>query len=288
MLTTFAEEVSNARVNTDKSSVHDHDRTNEDAVEEGGDGGDGNESLPPNSPRSPPLPPTMPRSSPSPALNEGGKIGDDTGNGDDDGEPQAWRNDSDESGEEDGQESDTVPAGSTSPQDMGRPAGDEVGARKVVTIRAPKRRHRQGGASLRAKLASARWLQNWWRRLRSMQSAVGRADGRVWPGYWRRCSPWIRPRTNPRCLSQGIAEEGEFKEQAERAAGGWGASRSSARTSWCRSRCRSRSLSWSFLSWSFLSWGFLSWGLSPGSVIMWYGGCSLGTQSSKDQLERAE
>ena len=84
-----------------------------------------------------------------------------------------------------------------------------------------KHRHRQGGASLRAKVASARWLQNcggegW---LRSMQSAVGREDGRVRPGYWRRCSPWIRSRTNPRCLSQGIAEEDEFKEQAERAAG---------------------------------------------------------------------
>ena len=166
----------------------------------------------------------MPRSSLPTAQNEGGEIGTTlTTAMHDGGEFQAWWNGSEESGEEDGQESDMFPAGSTSPQDMGRPAGDEVGARKVVTIRAPKRRHRQGGASLRAKLASARWLQNWWRRLRSMQSAVGRADGRVWPGYWRRCSPWIRPRTNPRCLSQGIAEEGEFKEQAERAAGGWGA-----------------------------------------------------------------
>ena len=52
-----------------------------------------------------------------------------------------------------------------------------------------------------------------------MQSAVGREDGRVRPGDWRRCSPWIRSRTNPRCLSQGIAGEDDFEKQAELAAG---------------------------------------------------------------------
>ena len=35
---TFTAEVSNARVNTGESSVHDHDRTNEDATEKGGNG----------------------------------------------------------------------------------------------------------------------------------------------------------------------------------------------------------------------------------------------------------
>ena len=51
-----------------------------------------------------------------------------------------------------------------------------------------------------------------------MQSAVSREDGRVRPGDWRRCSPWIRSRTNPRCLSQGIAGVEDFEKQAELAA----------------------------------------------------------------------
>ena len=236
---TFTSEVSNARVNTGDSSVHDHDRTNEDATEEGGNGGEDKESLPPNSPWSLPFPPAAPRNPPSPTPNKGETIRDDTGNGDYDGEPQARQNDGDESGDEDGQESVNAPADSTSPQDAARPVDDEDDAREAVKAmtttprpeapeeaaaakgaqQPPKRRHCQGGASLRAKTASARWLQNWWRRLRSMQSAVSREDGRVWPGDWRRCSPWIRSRTNPRCLSQGIAGVEDFEKQAELAAG---------------------------------------------------------------------
>ena len=57
---TFTAEVSNARVNTGESSVHDHDRTNEDAIEKGGNGEEGKESLPPNSPWSSPPPPAAP------------------------------------------------------------------------------------------------------------------------------------------------------------------------------------------------------------------------------------
>ena len=42
---TFTAEVSNARVNTGESSVHDHDRTNEDVTEKGGNREEGKESL---------------------------------------------------------------------------------------------------------------------------------------------------------------------------------------------------------------------------------------------------
>ena len=298
--------------------MHDHDRTNEDATEEGGNGGEDKESLPPNSPWSLPFPPAAPRNPPSPTPNKGETIRDDTGNGDYDGEPQARQNDGDESGDEDGQESVNAPADSTSPQDAARPVDDEDDAREAVkamtttprpeapeeaaaakeensqnggqllggksafvevpssvnvrshpaltgdvteagersafeapvilgderseasgkdspsqisdtiqpTVRdrtvvhdrppslverqgiteggqqTPKRRPGQGGASLRAKTASARWLQNWWRRMRSMQSAVGREDGRVrpqrtheggagdtrWRTAWRHCN----------------------------------------------------------------------------------------------------
>ena len=57
---TFTTEVSNARVNTGGSSVHDHDRTSEDATEKGGNGEEDKESLSPNSPWSSPPPPAAP------------------------------------------------------------------------------------------------------------------------------------------------------------------------------------------------------------------------------------
>ena len=68
--------------------------------------------------------------------------------------------------------------------------------------------------------AWARWMQAWWRRVLWMRQAVGKADAPWKPGDWRRCSPWRRLRTNPRCLSGGgLAQPAEFAAQAEKARG---------------------------------------------------------------------
>jgi len=83
-----------------------------------------------------------------------------------------------------------------------------------------RRRLRRGERSLLTRTAWARWLQNWWRRVLWMRAAVGKADAPWQPGDWRRCAPWRRLRTQPRCLSgAGLASDRELDDQAARARG---------------------------------------------------------------------
>ena len=53
-----------------------------------------------------------------------------------------------------------------------------------------------------------------------MRAAVGKAGAPWQPGDWRRCAPWRRLRTQPRCLSgAGLASDQELDDQAARARG---------------------------------------------------------------------
>ena len=92
----------------------------------------------------------------------------------------------------------------------------------LVTVTAPAgvRKRRRGERALRTRTAWATWLQNWWRRVLWMRAAVGKAGEPVRRGDWGRCAPWMRLRTQPRCLTGlGLASTAEMAEQAERARG---------------------------------------------------------------------
>jgi len=83
-----------------------------------------------------------------------------------------------------------------------------------------RRRRKRGERSLLTRTAWARWLQNWWRRVLWMRAAAGKSGAPWLPGDWRRCSPWRRMRTQPRCLGgAGLASASELDEQAARARG---------------------------------------------------------------------
>ena len=77
---------------------------------------------------------------------------------------------------------DVVEAGAPSALIADEPDAEEEGAR--CPPRHPVRVLGAGGSE-RARLASARWLQNWWRRVMSMRRAAGRGGEPVRPGDWR-------------------------------------------------------------------------------------------------------